>query len=62
MVHLSADVVDVVVDHGEGHNDGENSDDREGHGRVGHEFVGPHAAVRLHFVQGWFGPERGGLD
>ena len=39
MLHGSLDVVDVVVDHWQGDAHSQNGDDREGHGRVGHEAV-----------------------
>jgi hypothetical protein len=49
VVHLAADVVDVIVDHRKGHNNRKDCDDGEGDCRVGDELVGPHAAIGLHF-------------
>jgi hypothetical protein len=43
-------MVNIVVDHGQRDEDGENSDQREGHGRVGHEAVGLLSSVGLEHV------------
>jgi len=46
MLHLPTDVVDIVVDHGEGDDNGEDRHDAEGDCGIGDELVGLDAAVR----------------
>lgn len=48
MVHLSAHMVDIVVDHGQGDADGEDCDNGEGNRRIGDKFVRLDATVDFH--------------
>ena len=53
VVHLATDVADVVVDHRQGDDDRQDGNDRKRDCRVGHELVGLHAAIGLHFSEVW---------
>jgi len=48
VLHGLLDVVHIVVDHGQGDAHGQNGDDREGHGRVGHETIGLDTMLKIH--------------
>jgi len=51
VVHLLADMLNVVVDHGKRDADGKDCDNAEGHSGIGHELVGLDPTVHLH--PGW---------
>ena len=48
IVHLSANMMNIIVDHGKGDTDGEDCDNREGDGGIRHEAVSFNSVFKIH--------------